>query len=328
MRGLQALYRHPLTDLGDVLGENYRGIFSPGYDDALLGQYLNPQFTTDSDWYVDHSDHSEFSGRLLKRCFVEAGRDTGAWSDAPILDIGSGAGNSIFPLLDSFREQRVIASDLSPQMLLALKRGLAQRPAHPGLHLLQLNAENPDFHDGTFQLVVGMAILHHLLDPSRAIREVARILQPGGLAIFSEPFENGNYLLSLAYRMILRDHAAVALPVRLRQFLQGRIEGTAARAGLEKSQAFLQSHDDKWLFTRGVVEKLAKESGFSRCLIMPVAQKADVLSRKTRALLRYQQLDLAELPEWGWDIIREVESGMSGLLRPEMPLEAAIILEK
>lgn len=180
----------------------------------------------------------------------------------------------------------------------------------------------------SFDLVVGIAILHHLIDPALAIRGAAAILRPGGLAIFSEPFENGNYLLSLACRMILRDAAAQQLSPRIRQLLADRIAAVTARSGLEKTPEFLHSQDDKWLFTPGIIQKTAMASGFSRCHIMPIAQKADPLTRKMRALILYREWPPEELPDWAWAIIAEVESGMSSLLRQEMPVEAAIILEK
>lgn len=325
---LSTLYQQPLSDLGDRLGEAYRGIFSPLYDDALLDQFLTPQFTTESDWYVEHCEHSEQTGRLLQRCFERAGFSMSLPQGSYLLDIGSGSGNSIFPLLDSFPDHTLVASDLSPQMLLALKKSLSLRKCSQPIHLLQLNAENLDFKPESFELVVGMAILHHLHNPARAIAGAANILKSGGLAIFSEPFENGNYLLSLAYRMILRDAAAKQLSQPVREFLTGRIKSIALHSGLEKTEEFLHSHDDKWLFTHKIIEKVARHSGFSECIIMPQAQKPDALTRKTRVLLKYLNLDDSDLPVWAWEVISEVESGMSSLLREEMPLEAAIILRK
>lgn len=325
---LTDIYQQPLYDLGDHLEEKYRGIFSPLYADELLAQYLTPQFTTDSQWYIENCEHSQFTGRLLQRCFDTAGFDASSTAIERILDIGSGAGNSILPLLDQFPESVIVASDLSPQMLLALKASLAQRQPHPRLHLLQLNAEKLDFQQASFDIVVGIAILHHLHDPSKTLAGAAQILKKGGLAIFSEPFENGNYLLCLAFRMILRDGAATSLPARVTQFMRARIEYVALRSGLHKSETFLQNHDDKWLFTRQLLQNAAHQNGFGECHIMPLAQKPDVLTRKARVLLEQHKFDVTALPVWAWDIIGEVESGMSHLLRHEMPVEAAIILKK
>lgn len=48
------------------------------------------------------------------------------------------------------------------------------------------DAHRTPFDDAAFDLVVGRAILHHL-DMDRALKEICRILRPGGSAIFVEP---------------------------------------------------------------------------------------------------------------------------------------------
>jgi SAM-dependent methyltransferase len=48
------------------------------------------------------------------------------------------------------------------------------------------DAHNLPFRDSSFDLIVGQGILHHL-DLNLALREVQRVLRPGGHAIFREP---------------------------------------------------------------------------------------------------------------------------------------------
>jgi SAM-dependent methyltransferase len=66
------------------------------------------------------------------------------------------------------------------------------------LHLVQADGQRLPFADGTFDRVWGCAILHHL-DLPRAGRELRRVLRPGGLAVFCEPW-GGNPVLTLARR--------------------------------------------------------------------------------------------------------------------------------
>lgn len=42
------------------------------------------------------------------------------------------------------------------------------------------DSQNLPFRSASFDLVVGRSLLHHLPDPGRGIREIARILKPGG----------------------------------------------------------------------------------------------------------------------------------------------------
>ncbi|MCB9942224.1 MAG: methyltransferase domain-containing protein [Geminicoccaceae bacterium] len=62
----------------------------------------------------------------------------------------------------------------------AARRGLGNA------HFMAMNAEEMNFPDGSFDIVFGSAIIHHL-DISRAYAEIARVLRPGGQAIFVEP---------------------------------------------------------------------------------------------------------------------------------------------
>ena len=46
------------------------------------------------------------------------------------------------------------------------------------------------YRNGTFDVAIGQAILHHLSDKSLHAREQHRVLRPGGRAVFSEPLGN------------------------------------------------------------------------------------------------------------------------------------------
>lgn len=55
------------------------------------------------------------------------------------------------------------------------------------------DAESIPYPDATFDLVVGHAVLHHLPDVEQALREVLRVLRPGGRFVFAgEPTRYGD----------------------------------------------------------------------------------------------------------------------------------------
>jgi 2-polyprenyl-3-methyl-5-hydroxy-6-metoxy-1,4-benzoquinol methylase len=62
-----------------------------------------------------------------------------------------------------------------------------------------MDAENMSFSDNEFDVVFGRGILHHL-DLSRCFPEIARVLRPGGKAIFNEPLGH-NPALNLFRKM-------------------------------------------------------------------------------------------------------------------------------
>jgi len=55
-----------------------------------------------------------------------------------------------------------------------------------GVNYRVMNAEEMSFDDQTFDLVTGEGILHHL-DLAKAYQGIARVLKPGGVAVFMEP---------------------------------------------------------------------------------------------------------------------------------------------
>ena len=106
-----------------------------------------------------------------------------------VADLGTGTGY-LLPLLGShFRS--VVAVDQSRQMLdLAQRRvketGLANVDLRCG-HLEQLPLA-----DGEADLALAFLILHHVADVDEALRQIARVLRPGGRAVVVEIHAHDN----------------------------------------------------------------------------------------------------------------------------------------
>ena len=77
----------------------------------------------------------------------------------------------------------VTGIDLSPDLLAAAR---ARSARLPNVALTSGNAELLPYPADTFDAVYGSSVLHHL-DLDRALREVARVLKPGGRVVFTEP---------------------------------------------------------------------------------------------------------------------------------------------
>jgi SAM-dependent methyltransferase len=113
-----------------------------------------------------------------------------------VLDYGCGHGMAAVVL--ARRGARVTAFDLSPGYLEeARQRGRANGVA---ITLVQADGEHLPFADASFDRVWGNAVLHHL-DLRRAAPELARVLRPGGRAVFCEPWGE-NPLLNWARRCL------------------------------------------------------------------------------------------------------------------------------
>jgi SAM-dependent methyltransferase len=53
------------------------------------------------------------------------------------------------------------------------------------------NLEKMTFHDECFDVVITQDVMEHVLNPQEAFAEIARILKPGGMHIFTVPFYDG-----------------------------------------------------------------------------------------------------------------------------------------
>src|SRR5581483_2548911 len=97
-----------------------------------------------------------------------------------ILELGSGSTD----LLDRLGSPVSVASDLSPEML-------RMRPGGDGVHRVVSSGERLPFADASFDGVFLINVLEHVVDVEAVLREIARVLDRGGLMLAVTP--NGNW---------------------------------------------------------------------------------------------------------------------------------------
>lgn len=142
-------------------------------------------FRFDDNSYLDHES-------WIRPALAHLGDVT----DLPVLDYGCGHGMAAVVL--ARRGAQVTAFDLSPGYLSEARRRAAANQVK--IEFVQADAECLPFADGRFARIWGNAILHHL-DLRRAAGELHRVLQPGGIAVFCEPW-GANPLLAWARRRL------------------------------------------------------------------------------------------------------------------------------
>ncbi len=99
-------------------------------------------------------------------------------ADAVVADLGCGTGQVSAAIAPFVR--RVIAVDGSAAMLQAAKKRVQ---AFDNVELRRGELEALPIDDGRAAAATLMLVLHHVPEPERALREAARILEPGGKAI-------------------------------------------------------------------------------------------------------------------------------------------------
>jgi len=111
-----------------------------------------------------------------------------------------GCGDGVNTVLLANRGARVIALDLSPELIDYARKRAEVHGITSGVSFTVGSAHNVPLPDESVDVVFGIAILHHL-DLKLSSAEVRRVLKKGGLAIFQEPVRNSQ-LLRLTRKLI------------------------------------------------------------------------------------------------------------------------------
>jgi ubiquinone/menaquinone biosynthesis C-methylase UbiE len=95
-----------------------------------------------------------------------------------VLDVATGTGRLPLAMLRHAHFQgRVVGTDLSRKML----SQAAEKVADPRVSLLWCSAEKLPFPDDSFDVVTCLEALEFMERPAEVVRELARVLRPGGL---------------------------------------------------------------------------------------------------------------------------------------------------
>lgn len=116
-----------------------------------------------------------------------------------VLDIATGAGHTALAFAPHV--QKVVAYDLTEAMLAEAAKNAAQRGL-PNVETRRGPAEQLPFADGTFDIVTVRLASHHFADNAAAVREMARVVRPGGKVIVVDNYGPENEELDSLFQQI------------------------------------------------------------------------------------------------------------------------------
>ena len=96
-----------------------------------------------------------------------------------VLDVCTGTAGVAMEIADH-HDGRIVGLDVSHSMLQAGLRALEKKNLDGRVQLVQSRAEHLPFPDETFDAVVFTYLLRYVQDPDATIRELSRVLKPGG----------------------------------------------------------------------------------------------------------------------------------------------------
>jgi SAM-dependent methyltransferase len=135
------------------------------------------------------------------------------WRDGAILDAGCGTGGNLAHLEG---EGRRVGLDFSSDALAGCRtRGMGE--------LVRGDATALPFAPASFDAVLSMSVIYHqwVRDPGAALREIARVLRPGGLLLVDVP----------AYQSLFSSHDEAVMTAR--RFREPELRALVESAGFE-----------------------------------------------------------------------------------------------
>lgn len=128
-----------------------------------------------------------------------AARETGLRAGGSALDVACGSGKLTAELAKiAGPSGRVVGLDFSPQMLEVARHDL------PNLEFLEGDALKLPFDDANFDATTIAFGLRNLADPVRGLREMLRVIKPGGRAVVLEFVKPPPGVVGSSYRLYLR----------------------------------------------------------------------------------------------------------------------------
>ena len=134
------------------------------------------------------SDYSNTLGKYTEPMNYALIKELDGKNFKTLLDVGCGNGIFLSMVLNKF-DVEVSGIDISPGMIEKSKELLDGRA-----DLKVGDSEHLPWNDKSFDIVTCSASFHHYPGPELALKEMKRVLRPGGILMIADPFTPNNLL--------------------------------------------------------------------------------------------------------------------------------------
>ncbi|PKL50528.1 MAG: hypothetical protein CVV39_01330 [Planctomycetes bacterium HGW-Planctomycetes-1] len=151
------------------------GPLEPVNVEQVRSTILSPCYENGNDRYSDN-----------KKAFHDLILHDGGWRDKKVL-LDYACGNGVWAIYFALTgTEKVIGFDIAES---GIRRGNERVQSHglaDKVKLLTMDASKLEFPDNTFDMVIGTAVLHHVIKYPGVFEELYRVMKPGAKAYFLE----------------------------------------------------------------------------------------------------------------------------------------------
>lgn len=171
-----------------------------------------PNFFTGSvprnyDTYMGPVLFSPYASDLISRIKKEG--------DLKVLELAAGTGRVTRPLLEALPEARIIATDISEDMMAIAKETIEWAK----LSWQNVNMDNIPFQDEEFDLIICQFGIMFVPDKLKALTEMKRVLKTGGQLLFNTWGDiNQNPMWQISFSLFAKTFGEMPMPKELGPF--------------------------------------------------------------------------------------------------------------
>ena len=176
-------------------------------------------------------------------------------SAGKVLDVATANGDFIQTLMKALRDyDSFVGIDHSEDEVKKAKTAFDEEP----VEILQMDAEDMDFEDGSFDMVSISHSLHHLANIDAVLSEMKRVLKPGGHVIVQENYSDPGQTEAQMTDMLAAHWDAeidtLLGETHFKTLRKRKIRGHVEALRLEELEVFDTTHPVKCLFCEKVFE--------------------------------------------------------------------------
>ena len=193
-----------------------------------------------------------------------------------ILELGAGTGALTIALLRGSEINHAYATDISSTFLRHL---LKRAGSDSRLTAVRCDCNELPVRESSIDVVFGRSILHHLLDYDTVVKQVEKILRPGGAAIFFEPIIDGKLVIalyaSLIFELSADDQRSGGLTSLDRTTLQKTVRHITKSRWLPQDRDTLAKLEDKYIFDLEGLSAVGRDAGFRSVRVVNGTRQVD-----------------------------------------------------